>query len=197
MKETKNTIEFPEYETAFKDYFSDTVQQFMDLKNQLVSGTNKSSFEGPVHMRTNTDEAIIDKEPTLVEMKFVIPFDVIIKTDVEAFMESIEDASNSGIESLMPQLFKFLGEVCEVSGQVVEGKGQSFSYDLFLELIEKIEISFKDDGTPNMPTLFISPSMEKIIKKIQPTEEQTKRLEEVISQKRDDFFAKKRTRKLY
>jgi hypothetical protein len=194
---SKIVIELPEYEVVFKQYFQETIRSFMSIKNELLSGIQISSFEGPIQIRTNTDDTFLDREPAQVEMKFSIPIDAIIKTDVESLMVSIDNASDSGIESLVPQIYSFLHEVCELSGQVVDGKGQPFSFDLFLELLEKIDITFNDDGSPNMPTLVIHPEMKKILEENQPNEEQKKRLEELILRKRDDFFAKKRTRKLY
>ncbi|GMK41955.1 hypothetical protein PCCS19_50140 [Paenibacillus sp. CCS19] len=195
--EAKIITALPEYEDAFINYFQDTTRSFMSLKNELLSGIGTVSHEGPARMRTSTDEVMLDKEPAKIEMKFNIPFDVILRTDVEALMTSIDEASDSGIESLVPQIFQFIGEVCDASGQVVDGRGQPFSFDLFLELLEKIEITFNDDGSPNMPTLFIHPNMRKVLEDNPPSEEQQKQMEELISRKRDDFFAKKRTRKLY
>lgn len=195
--EAKIITALPEYEDAFINYFQDTTRSFMSLKNELLSGIGTVSHEGPARMRTNADEVMLDKEPAKIEIKFNIPFDVILRTDVEALMSSIDEASDSGIESLVPQIFQFLGEVCDASGQVVDGRGQPFSFDLFLELLEKIEITFNDDGSPNMPTLFIHPNMRKVLEDNPPSEEQQKQMEELISRKRDDFFAKKRTRKLY
>lgn len=187
----------PEYEDAFIQYFQETTRSFMSLNNEFLSGIGTTSHEGPALMRTSADDVILDKEPAKVEIKFNVPFEVILKTDIEAFMVSIDEASESGIESLVPQLFEFLSEVCDANGQVVDGRGRPFSYDLFLELIEKIEISFNDDGTPNMPTLVIHPDMRKVLEANAPSEQQQKQMEELISRKRDDFFAKKRTRKLY
>lgn len=195
--EAKVITTLPEYENAFINYFQDTTRSFMSLKNELLSEIGTVSHEGPARMRTSADEMMLDKEPATVEMKFNLPFDVILKTNVEGFMESIDEASDSGIESLAPQLFQFLGEVCDASGQVVDGRGQPFSFDLFLELMEKIEITFNDDGCPNMPTLVIHPNMRKVLEDNPPTEQQQKQMDDLISRKRDEFFAKKRTRKLY
>jgi hypothetical protein len=74
----------------------------------------------------------LDKEPAQVEMKFSIPIFAIIKNDVESLMLSIDNASDSGIESLVPQIYSFLNEVCELSGQVVGGKGQPIRQDNIL-----------------------------------------------------------------
>lgn len=189
--------ELPEYETIFSQFFQDTVNTFMSLKSDMLPGIQMSNHEGPISMRTNVNEEVIDKEPSLVEMSFNIPYESIINTDINCLIMAIEEASDSGLQSLIPQVFDFLSEVCEASGQVVDGKGQPYSFDLFLELLEKIEITFEDDGTPNMPTMVVNPKMREVIEKNPPTKEQEKKMEELINKKRNDFFAKKRTRRLY
>ncbi|WP_142383542.1 hypothetical protein [Bacillus sp. T33-2] len=188
--------ELPEYQTAYFNFFSHAVNQFMDLKNVLYSGSNKSSLEGPARIRTTADDILIEKEPMEVEMNFVLHNQVVMNTDVETFMETVEDASDSGIQSLMPQLFNSILDVCEASGQVVSGEGQPFTFDTLLDGLEKMDIRFNEDGSPIMPTLYINPANKDQILNIKPTEEQLKRREIILSKKRADFFAKKRTRRL-
>ncbi|MEX1029092.1 MAG: hypothetical protein WDZ91_03485 [Paenibacillaceae bacterium] len=102
--EARIITSLPEYEDAFIKYFQNTTNTFMSLNNELLSGIETSYFEGPVRMRTSTDEVFLDKEPVKVEIKFNVPFEVIIKTDVEALMESIDRASESGIRTLGAKL---------------------------------------------------------------------------------------------
>ncbi|WP_339181102.1 hypothetical protein [Oceanobacillus sp. FSL W7-1293] len=195
---TPSIINFPEYETAFMTYFQETVNNFIDLKNEIFEGIKKNKHDGPISMRTETSENdFLDKAPTKIEMSFSLPVEAILNTDVEALIVEIDKASDSGLESLIPQLINYLSEVTEKTGQVVDAKGKGFSFDFLLEMIEKIEISFEDDGTPIMPTLLVNPKMKETILKNIPTNDQEKRMEEIISKKRDDFFAKKRTRRLY
>jgi len=130
-------------------------------------------------------------------MECSIPFDAIINTDIECFLETIDHASNSGVDSLVPQLFSVLREACEESGQVVDCKGEPFSFELVLKLLEKIEITFDKDGSPSMPTMFVHPSMIKVLEENMPTEDQKNQMDQLIARKKDEYFAKKRTRKLY
>lgn len=193
----KSISELPEYETMYLQFFQDTVNTLMSLKSEVLPDIQISNHEGPISMRTNVNEEVIDKAPSLVEMSFNIPYESIINTDINCLIMAIEEAADSGLQSFIPQVFDFLSEICEAGGQVVDGKGQPFSFDLFLELLEKIDITFEEDGTPNMPTMVVNPKMREVIEKNPPTKEQEKKVEELINKKRDDFFAKKRTRRLY
>jgi hypothetical protein len=67
---------------------------------------------------------------------------------------------------------------------------------MILDLIEKIDFGFDDEGNPIYPTLVLSPKMIEKLKTIKPTPEQEQRKKRIIEQKRAIFNAKKRTRRL-
>jgi cytochrome c556 len=48
-------------------------------------------------------------------------------------------------------------ETAESVGNVVHGGERPYDPDLFLEMLEKVSISFDEDGNPQMPTAFVSP----------------------------------------
>lgn len=89
-----------------------------------------------------------------------------------------------------------MDEVCDKSGQTVDSGGDGFSYDLFLDMLEKIEISFDKNNEPIKPTLIMHPDVAEKIKEIKPTKEQELREKLIWERKKVDFIAKKRIRRL-
>jgi len=92
--------------------------------------------------------------------------------------------------------FKGLADITNATGNVLNAEGKPFSYDMFLDLLDMVEIDFDEKGNPNYPTLIISPQIEEKIKNTKPTLVQIKREQEIVARKKAEFDAKKRTRRL-
>jgi hypothetical protein len=72
-------------------------------------------------------------------------------------------------------------------GNVVDANGAPFTEDLYLEVIEKMEHTFDDDGTWHAPTILAGRTAFESIAKAEMTEAGKRRLEEILERKRDDF----------
>ena len=96
----------------------------------------------------------------------------------------------------MPKFFEYLGRVCEATGNVIDGKGQPFSFDLVLDALDKIQIDFDEAGNPEIPTMVLHPELMEKLKKQPPTDEQIRRREEIINRKRGEYNARRRTRQI-
>ena len=186
---------FPEYAEPFLEYFLTVCRSLLTVKNEVLSKMATVSTERTGPIRTPIEGNPIDFEPVTVETTFKIPNTAILNSEVEQLIVSIDEASDSELASLMPQIFKFISDVCEASGQVVHGNGQPFSWEHIIELYEKVEMSFDEEGNPSQ-LLVTHPDMIKVMEENPPTEEQQRRMEQVKERKRAEFFAKKRTRKL-
>ena len=67
---------------------------------------------------------------------------------------------------------------------------------MILDLLEKVEFGFDDDGNPQYPTLVLPPALIERLKKLKPTSDQAQRWKQVIEENRARFNAGKRTRRL-
>jgi hypothetical protein len=82
----------------------------------------------------------------------------------------------------------------------VNGKGQPFTFELFLETLEKISIDFDDQGNPYLPTVVVSPELGAKLKSKLPEWEANpdydKRFKELIERKRKEWNDRESHRKL-
>ena len=197
-KKEKITV-LPEYESAFEAFFQESMNSLIRCNNEFlfqIAETEKREKVG--NIRTALEGgSYIDKEPAEIQSTFTLSYETIFKTDIEGFIQEIDSTATSAINPLMKQIFELLTEVSEETGQVIDAKGEAFSYDLIIEAIQKMEISFEEDGTPIMPSLVASPNMKKMLEENPASEEQRAKLDEIIELKKGEYFAKKRSRKLH
>lgn len=72
-------------------------------------------------------------------------------------------------------------------------------FDAIYEMFETIELSFEDDGSISKGFMWVMhPEMVETMKRFEAemTTGQRKKLEELIDRKREEFFARRRRRKL-
>jgi hypothetical protein len=117
-----------------------------------------------------------------------------------AFIENIQKMAEEIQKKQVKFVLNDIKEITDKTGHVVNGKGQPFTFELFMELFKKIWIDFDDQGNPYFPTLVISPEMGvKIKDKLKEWEsnpEYRKKFEELIEQKRKEWNDRESHRKL-
>jgi hypothetical protein len=93
-----------------------------------------------------------------------------------------------------------MSEGVQKVGNTIDGGGQRFSAELFLQVIEKIWIEFTADGSPQMPTVHISPNqtddVKRTIERLESEPELKKRFDAIMIKKREEWRAREADRKL-
>lgn len=103
----------------------------------------------------------------------------------------------AGVEQ---RLFETISEAVESVGNVVDGGGRPFSADMFIEMLETMELSFDEDGDWQPPTLVAHPdTLQKI--KVQldliDTDPHIKaRVETIVNRQREEWRAREARRAL-
>lgn len=117
--------------------------------------------------------------------------DVIAKVDAAA-----EEMGSQMARHFFDEISKSVEEV----GNVIDAKGGPFTVEMCLELLEKVELEFYEDGTPHELTLVCSPKMAPRMKAelqhLHTDPELARRYNELIEQKRDEWRERENTRKL-
>lgn len=183
-----------EYEESFQSFCIVASGELMRKMDPVLSKIQFVSSERSGPIKSSLEEGSFETQPFEWGQTIKVSYDSVLKSDIDYIIESIYESAKSGLESLMPQIFRTLGEVCDAAGQTVDAKGQL--YDGILQALEKVEMAFDENGNPTT-TLILPKSIETIIIKNPPPEDFIKKQEEIIERKRTEFFAKKRTRKLY
>jgi hypothetical protein len=189
------SLSIPEYESASLRLIVEVMQGFLGV-DPLFAGIERdyTTHRGPI--RNVPGDTPLDQSMFAVSGESSISWDSIRNGKIDDYIQSLVDLSESQRKSLARHLFKNISEITDATGQTVNAKGQPLTVDLILDLLEKVEFGFDDDGNPQYPTLFLPSAAIERLKKLEVTPEQEKRRQQIIEEKRARFNASKRTRRL-
>lgn len=144
--------------------------------------------------RQVSEPKIVDTEMKQHKAELPLHFDVYRKTDVEKFIEFIYRMWEAFASQSKKGLFETVSLTTEAVGNSQPLAGRNV-WDAQLEMLQSLEWTFDKDGNHNYK-FYCHPDIGKKLAENPPTEEQNKKLEELISRKRKEYYAKKRTRRL-
>lgn len=189
------SLNIPEYESSALRFISDVLQGFMSA-DPLFSGIERdyTTHRGPI--RNVPGDTPLDQSMFTVSGESSLSWDSIHNGKIDDYIYFLVDISESQRKSLARHFFKNISEITDATGQSVDAKGQPLTVDLILDLLEKVEFGFDDDGNPQYPTLVLPPAAIERLKTLKFTPEQEQRRTQIIEEKRARFNASKRTRRL-
>lgn len=188
----------PEYDVALKRFIHSTINVLMREKDAVLKMIPTERRENvTTTQNTMPSGEVVEGEPLLTEMRFEINNSDVLEGNVDGFLASIDAAAEDGLKKLMPQIFGRIGALAEAAGTASNAAGQRISHELVLAQYEKMEIDFDERGNPILPTMIGSPEMIDAYKRLgPPSEEIEERFQEMIARKREEFNARRRSRKL-
>lgn len=189
------SLNIPEYESAAIRFIAEVMNGFLNV-DPLFSGIERSItvHRGPI--RNVPGDTPLDQNMFKVSGDASLPWDSVRNGKIDDYVRFLVDLSESQRKSLGRLFFKSISEITDVTGMTVNAKGQPLTGDMILDLLEKVEFGFDDDGNPQYPTLFFPPALFERLKQLKPTPEQEQREKQIIEEKRARFNASKRTRRL-
>ena len=125
---------------------------------------------------------------------FSVSMDEIPDLTPDKIARKLDHVAQEMAKQVEQQLFQTLLQDMEESGRVINHQGQGLDYELILEALESITISFNKDGSPNLPTMFVSPEMGKNIKNDLKSwnedAELSRRFDVIIERKKEEWRAR-------
>jgi hypothetical protein len=151
----------------------------------------------PVTQNTMPSGAVLQNAPVVAQVEFVFTFDDIRSCDTDALATQMDSAAEQQLAVVMPHFFEMVRRTSEAAGTSMNLDGRPFSFELWLEMLGKLEIDFDDRGSPDLPSMILSPELADRIRKLPPwTAEQKRAFDELIEAKRKQYNARRRNRKL-
>jgi hypothetical protein len=189
------SLDIPEYFAPSIRFIMEVMNGFYDL-DPLLSGIQRESsiHRGPI--RNIPGNNPLDQEIFKVESTASVSFNIISNSDIESYIYHLVELSESYCLSIKHHLLENLSQITDATGTSINENGKPFSYDMILDLLEKVEFEFDDLNNPRFPSLIIPHDYIEILNKTQPTQTQDERFKRIIEEKRAIFNAKKRTRRL-
>lgn len=103
-------------------------------------------------------------------------------------------------EQQIRTLLSAVERVAEKVGNVVQAGGRPFTFDTWLEALDRIHMEFDDSGNPQFPTFLLSPEMflhmREQISAWETNDDYARRLAELVARKRLEWNARESNRKL-
>lgn len=156
--------------------------------------------EGRRVVTIRPDGHIDETELKAASAETSIRFDEVPHLTFQDRLLKLDEAARQMAEQISEHAFHQINEAVERVGNVVQGGGKPLSPEVYLEVIEKIQLDFDSDGSPNTLTVVIPPGMEQrakqTIEELQQNPEYNKRYQAVIEKKRMEWHDREAARKL-
>jgi hypothetical protein len=146
----------------------------------------------------NGDERTADYQELAVEVRFA-KSDILRMTLEDVLKFLTENGRELGAKEAEFH-FGRLNAIMKEAGNVVDGQGRPITFDLYLEMLEKLHIAFDDFGNPRIPTIVVAPHLtqrvEEMLQEAAADEGARVRFETVMEQKRKEWDEEQNRRKL-
>jgi hypothetical protein len=194
-----------EYEWAFFRFVQTAVNCLIRAKNPVLSKINTQA-SSEIHTSRNTTESgeVVESMPILTHLEIAIDVKDVVAGKLVAVAETINQAAEDGVGTIVPQVAAYVGRVIDAFGTEIRLNGAPFDHAVVLKLVEASEIEFDANGNPDLePWIFTDPGLQRVttfdelIRQFPPrTREEVQAWDDMIERKRREFNAKRRRRAL-
>ncbi len=191
---------FPrEYEIGGVRWFSDTVGELQRALHPLLAQVTRVELADtppttPVEIESLPPEASSLYRPTVISHEWTVSVEDVVAFAVDQFLADVYAVADNTGEQMVRAFLELVSDVSEEHGNVIDGGGRDF-FDVFAESLETIDMTFDDDGLPNLMIVMHPDLMDKIRDK-KPTPEQEARLNATLERRREEWRASRRRRDL-
>ncbi|NKZ10387.1 hypothetical protein HGA11_05300 [Mycolicibacterium septicum DSM 44393] len=118
----------------------------------------------------------------------------VLKFDVDSYLCQLYETAESVGGQMVSAMLHHISAIADEYGQTLSAEGRNF-YDLLIEVAEKMDIDFDDDGKPTT-MIVVNPETYKKLQADGPTPEQEAKLQTVFDLKRKEWSASRSRRDL-
>ena len=193
----EHLFDLPDYSSTTTEFMTKTINDLMRRKDGVLNQIRVHDVSDlPTSQVTTGSGEVVKSGSILCQMEFSIALSDSVAGNLPGFVASLDEAAESGLESLMPQIFNAFGRLCAATGNIIDASSEGFTHDTFLQMLESLDITFDEDGNDNLSWVMDPTTFDKLSKLPQPTEEQNRKVEELLERKRREFYGRKRQRRL-
>jgi len=170
-------------------------------RDPLFSQIRRGHYhEGDRWAISQPDGTVDESEFTQIAEKYTIEPKDVIEKGPSAIIENQLKLAEKVRRKHYELFIRKMQAVTEKTGNLVDAQGHPFTPELFLELLEKVEIDFDDQGRPRLPALVVSPELATRIKEKMPewetNQDYKKAFEDLIKKKKQQWDDRESYRKL-
>ena len=190
-----------EYDAAGFEFFGNAVRKLMEAQSPVYAQMpkEKREFVGSGGDRPQKDRAAHTTADATAARAFDIQYEVFfdvaeaIESRHDRLVATMDGAATEALRQLMPQIYKHISEICEITGNTVSGP---LTYDKILDAFEQVHTTIDDHGNHGV-SVVVSPDMyEKLLALGPMTKEQEERYKQIVLTKQKEQDVRRRSRSL-
>ena len=187
------SLALTEYDVAMTRLLRE-IQRGFENADPILSEVQRLPVAHDGRTRQVSAPNIVDTNMQDFSADVTIHADAFRRTDVEKFVEFIWGLCEALMSQATKYLFETVSRTSEAVGNFVDFGGKNF-WDAQIEMLEITEMRFDANGEHNYK-FYMHPDAFKKLSAVPPTPEQQQRWNDVMKAKKEDFYAKKRIRRL-
>lgn len=190
-------FQLPEYVEALGKFLNEVMKGLAGSKDPILAKAPRviapRMYRGRNSVEAGGSNETVDPPIMATRTDFSLSHDLIARGDADDFLTEMDSAAEMYVSQVMPLFFNNLSMVTRAVGNVHDAGGKPFTWDMFLDMLERIEIAFDEDDQAVLPSLYVGPDFKP---PPEMTLEQTRRLEAIVAGKRDAHIARRRRRRI-
>ena len=157
-------------------------------------------FEGYRNRIIRHDGTVDDTEFKELTSNISIDFKNFEGVSVEDIMKKVDECAFEMAKQQSQHFVKVIENTVNNVGNTVKCDGEPFNPEHIFDMLEKVEISFNKDSTPNFPTFVAAPDtlniVAEVLKMIEDTPELKVKMDNILKKKRSEWRDRESSRKL-
>ena len=159
--------------------------------------TPKSEIvEGDKVILVRSDGSREEVEMKKAEAKVETKLEEVEEMTHEKVLDKIDILAREMAKQIAKTVYETMSEAAEEVGNVTSADGRPLSIDLLLEGLEKMHLSFDEEGQPSELKLVAHPKMSSALEKIYSQIESHPRYQELMERKREEWRVRENNREL-
>jgi hypothetical protein len=194
VEHSSRLIRLWEYNEAYGRLFGDVILM-LQSKSPILEDVKpiRSRHCGP--FRNYRGPSPLDQPMMAGGFGISISKEAVQETDIDAHVDMIYKAGSSHLEAITPLFSEHLRQLTNATGNVVSGGGPP-TLAALREILSKISLSFDEDGTLQPLQVIIPPELKESAQKAIEEMKSDAECQAIVEQRRKEYFASKRSRKL-
>lgn len=187
-----------EYDIGGVRWFSKASRELSRALHPLLAQVTREELaEGPPP-QTEGDalpaEASSLYRPMAFRHEWTVSIEDVAAFNLEQFLADLYALGDSMGGQMVRGMLEHISAVTDEYGNTIDAGGRDF-FDVFAETLETIDMTFDDEGRPNLTIVMHPDQMEKLRDK-HPTPEQEARLDAILQRRKEEWLASRRRRDL-
>ena len=195
MDNRRMPFALPDYDLACAHVISRVTKDIARASDPVLSQIKVVPMKGTVSSVVETrGKMALDLPAEPVGFELGVKAEDVRDGNFEALQVKIAEAADGYAEQLAKMFFGSMSKITTATGKTINAKGGPLTFEMFYEMLDKMEWKLDENDELSTPSLVIHPDM--VPRLPQQTPDQLKKIEELKARKLEELLAKRRRRRL-